>query len=397
MLLITKEDKKLDQKKQKAFQFIDNHHDEMVSLWQDVVTIESGPHDKPGIDAVAARFKKVLDDERASCRIVEFEKAGNMLIAELGENRSKPGVIFLGHMDTAIPAGAIVERPFTIKDGIAYGPGVLDMKGGIVAFLYAIKALNSVGYDSRAIKVLLVGDEEVLHANSNADDILIDEARGYAAAFNTETGFVDNGIVVGRKGVARLMMEVKGIAAHAGNDPENGRNAILEMAHKIIAVQNLTDWEKGISFNVGVIQGGTTSTAVPDYAKIYIDVRYKDPDDLPGIINQLEDVASRIYVEGTKTTVVFMDGIKPMKTTDGVKRLFEVVKKACVENGFGTPYAKYVGGGSDSAYTVLAGVPTVCAMGVKGGRNHSPEEYAVVDSLLERAKLLIACVLDLDD
>ena len=302
----------MSDKKQKAFQFVDAHRDEMVSLWEEVVSMESGPHEKQGINKVADRFKEILDKEGAASRLVEFEKAGSMLIAEIGERKAQPGVIFVGHMDTACPAGAIKERPFTIKDGIAYGPGVLDMKGGIVSAIYAIKALKAAGYDSRSLKVLLAGDEEVLHAHSNAPDIFIEEAKGYAAAFNVETGFVDNGIVVGRKGVARIMMEVKGVAAHAGNDPENGRSAILEMAHKIIAVQKLTDWDKGISFNVGVIQGGTTSTAVPDYAKIYIDVRYKNPDDLPDIIKQIEDVASKVYVEGTSATVTFMDGIKPM-------------------------------------------------------------------------------------
>jgi glutamate carboxypeptidase len=382
--------------KQKAFQFVDDHRDEMVSLWQEVVMMEGGPHEKEGINKVATRFKKILDDEGAISRTVDFEKAGSTLIAELGETNSKPGVIFLGHMDTAIAAGATAERPFTIKDGKAYGPGVLDMKGGIVAALYAIKALKSIGYNSRPIKVLLAGDEEVLHANSNTPDVLMKEATGYGAAFNVETGFVDDGIVVGRKGVARVMMEVKGVAAHAGNDPENGRSAILEIAHKIIDVQSLTDWEKGITFNVGVMQGGKTSTAVPDYAKIFIDVRYKNPDDLSYFMNQLEGVGNKTYIEGTSTTVTYMDGMKPMKTTDGVKQLLEVVKEAYEENGFGTPYAKLVGGASDSAYSVLAGVPTVCAMGVKGGRNHSPEEYAIVDSLFERAKLLIACVLKLD-
>ncbi|MBP2638033.1 MAG: cpg2 [Firmicutes bacterium] len=382
--------------KQKAFQFVDDHRDEMVSLWQEVVMMEGGPHEKEGINKVADRFKKILDDEGAISRTVDFEKAGSTLIAELGENNSKPGVIFLGHMDTAIAAGATAERPFTIKDGKAYGPGVLDMKGGIVAALYAIKALKSIGYNARPIKVLLAGDEEVLHANSNTPDVLMKEATGYGAAFNVETGFVDDGIVVGRKGVARVMMEVKGVAAHAGNDPENGRSAILEIAHKIIDVQGLTDWEKGITFNVGVMQGGTTSTAVPEHAKIFIDVRYKNPDDLSYFMNQLEGVGNKTYIEGTSTTVTYMDGMKPMKTTDGVKQLFEVVKEAYEENGFGSPYAKLVGGASDSAYSVLAGVPTVCAMGVKGGRNHSPEEYAIVDSLYERAKLLIACVLKLD-
>ncbi len=382
--------------KQMAFQFVDDRREEMVSLWQEVVNMESGPHEKPGIDAVGARFKKVLDEVGAATRSVEFENAGNMLIAELGEQGSKPGILFLGHMDTAIAAGAIARQPFTIKDGKAYGPGVLDMKGGIVAFLYAIKALNSAGYNSRPIKVILAGDEEVLHAKSNAPDVFIEEAKGYAAAFNTETGFVDNGIVVGRKGVARFMMEVKGVAAHAGNDPENGRSAILEIAHKIIDVQNLTDKEKGISFNVGVMQGGKTSTAVPDYAKIDIDVRYKDPDDLPGILERLQAVGTKTYVEGTATQVTFMEGIKPMKTTEGVLQLFELVKRTSEENGFGTPYAKYVGGASDSAYSILGGVPTVCSMGVKGGRNHSPEEFAIVETLFERTKLMIACVLNMD-
>ena len=385
------------EQKNQAFQFIDDRRAEMVSLWQEVVNMEGGPHEKTGIDAVANRFKAVLDDVGAVSRTVEFENAGNMLIAELGNQAAKPGIIFMGHMDTAIATGAIARQPFTINDGKAYGPGVLDMKGGIVAFLYVIKALQSIGYNARPIKVILAGDEEVLHARSNAPDVFLKEAAGYAAAFNTETGFVDNGIVVGRKGVARFMMEVKGVAAHAGNDPENGRSAILEMAHKIIAVQKLTDWEKGISFNVGVMQGGKTSTAVPDYAKIDIDVRYKDPDDLPWILEQLQAVGANTYVDGTTTEVVFMEGIKPMKTTEGVLQLFELVKKSSEENGFGTPYAKYVGGASDSAYSIIAGVPTVCSMGVKGGRNHSPEEFAVVDSLFERAKLMIACVLNMDN
>ena len=384
-------------KKERAFRYIDERRDEMTALWQEVVNMESGPHEKAGIDAVAARFRRVLEEVGATIRTVDFEQAGNMLIAELGEPGVKPGVLFLGHMDTAIAAGAIARQPFTIRDGKAYGPGVLDMKGGIVAFLYAIKALRDAGYNARPIKVVLAGDEEVLHARSSAPDVFMAEAKGHAAAFNTETGFVDNGIVVGRKGVARFMLEVKGVAAHAGNDPENGRSAILEMAHKIIDVQNLTDWDKGISFNVGVMQGGKTSTAVPDYAKIDIDVRYKDPDDLEWILEKLQQAADKTYIDGTTSKVTFMEGIKPMKTTEGVLQLFELVKKTSLENGFGEPYAKVVGGASDSAYSILGGVPTVCSMGVKGGRNHSPEEFAVVDSLFERAKLLAACVLNLDD
>ncbi len=270
------------------------------------------------------------------------------------------------------------------------------MKVGIVAFLYAIKALNAAKYNTRPLKVVLAGDEEVAHVNSNAADVFMQEANGAVAAFNCETGFEDDAIVTGRKGTANFALEVQGVAVHAGNEPENGRSAILEIAHKVIDIQNLTNWETGTTFNVGVIEGGTVPNAVPGHAKIVVDIRYQDPALLPDIKRQVEEVAAKTYVQDTKTTVVHTQGIAPMQTTDGVRSLFEVVKRTCDEFGLGTPYGKYVGGGSDSAYSVIAGVPTVCAMGVKGGRNHSPEEFAIVETLFERAKLLAACVINLD-
>jgi glutamate carboxypeptidase len=385
------------QVKQKVFQFIDEHRDEMLKLWREIVNMESGSQDKPGIDAVAARLQQVLAGEGAATRIVEMEKAGNMLIGEVGAGRSQPPVLFMGHMDTVFAKGTVANRPFAIRDGKAYGPGVLDMKGGVVAAIYAIKALNFSGYDRRPLKMILAGDEEVAHANSHAAEIFMTEAKGACAAFNCETGFVDNAIIVGRKGTAVFEIEVKGVAVHAGNEPENGRSAILEIAHKVIDIQKLTDWEKGITFNVGVIQGGTVPNAVPDYAKISVDVRYLNPEFLPGIKQQFNEVAAKTYVQGTTTTVISkVPGFAPMKTTEAVEQLFSLVKKTYEENGWGIPYGKMTGGASDSAYTVIAGVPTVCGMGVKGGRNHSPEEFAIVETLFERAKLLAACTINLD-
>ena len=376
--------------------YVDAHREEMVSFWQEIVNMESGSQNKTGIDAVAARLGQALASEGAAVKIVEMEKAGNMLVAEVGAGRNKPAVLFMGHMDTVFPLGTVAKRPFTIRDGKAYGPGALDMKGGIVAALFAIKALNAAGYTDRPLKVILAGDEEIAHANSNAADVFMQEAKGAAAAFNCETGFVDDAIVTGRKGTAVFTLEVKGVGVHAGNEPENGRSAILEISHKVIDIQNLTNWEQGTTFNVGVIEGGIVPNPVTGYAKIVVDIRYQDPALLPDIERQLAEVAAKQYVPDTTTTLTQTPGIAPMQTTDGVKQLFEVVKKTYAEMGLGTPYGKYVGGGSDSAYSVMAGVPTVCAMGVKGGRNHSPEEFAVVDTLYERAKLLAFCTLNLD-
>ena len=381
--------------KKEIFQYIDDHRDEMMALWQNLVNQESGSAYKEGIDKVQDRIKGILEAEGAKVRMVEYEQVGNMLIAEIGGNRTTAPVLFSGHVDTVFKTGTIEKRPFTVRDGKAYGPGVLDMKGGVVAFLYAIKALNAAGFSERPIKVLLAGDEETGHPNSNATEVFVKEATGCVAAFNCETGFVDDAIVVGRKGVARFDMEVRGVAAHVGNDPENGRSAIVEVAHKLLEIEKLTDWQDGTSFNVGVIEGGTVPNATPDYAKIKIDVRFVDENAIPKFTKQIETIAAKTYVPGTTTTLTGGASFKPMKTTEGVRRLFSLVKDTYGENGFGAPYEKTVGGGADSAYTVIAGVPTVCAMGVKGGRNHSPEEYAVVETLFERAKLLAACVLNL--
>ncbi|MEI7429751.1 MAG: M20 family metallopeptidase [Betaproteobacteria bacterium] len=383
--------------KQSAFRFVDEHHEEMLNEWQELVQIDSGTLNKAGVDSVGARIRQFLEAERATIRTIEFEAVGNLLIGEIGKERPRPGVVLMGHMDTVFKAGTTLERPFTIRQGNAYGPGALDMKGGIVTILYAIKALNAAGYDTRPIKILLAGDEENGHKKSNAANCLIDEAKGHAAAFNCETGYVDNGIVVGRKGMASITIEVKGVAAHAGNDPENGRNAIVELATKIVPIQNLTNRESGVLVNVGVIQGGTVENAVPDFAKMIVDVRYSELEQIKDILRKIEEIGAQTYIQGTTTTVSLALGIAPMKTDDGVMELFSVVKKTYEENGWGTPYPKTVGGGADSAYSVMAGVPTVCAMGVKGGRNHSPDEFAVVESLFERTKLLVGCILNLDE
>jgi glutamate carboxypeptidase len=386
----------VNMKKQMMFDFIDDRREEMLALWRDLVNQESGSGFKEGVDKIQEMIKSVLEDEGAAVRIIEYEKAGNMLVAEIGSERTKPPVIFMGHVDTVFKTGTVATRPFTIRDGKAYGPGVLDMKGGVVAFLYAIKALNAAGFSERPIKVMLAGDEEVGHAHSNAPEVFLEEAAGCAAAFNCETGFTDDAIVIGRKGVARFDMEVRGVAAHVGNDPENGHSAIVEIAHKLIEIEKLTNWNEGTSFNVGVIEGGTVPNATPDYAKIMIDVRFMDESAIPRFTKQLEQIAAKTYVPGTLTALTGGASFKPMRTTGGVKQLYALVKEIYAENGFGASYEKTVGGGADSAYTVIAGVPTVCAMGVKGGRNHSPEEYAVVETLFERAKLLAACVLGIN-
>lgn len=383
--------------KETAFKYIDSKKDEIVALWEELVNTESGSYYIEGVDTVANKVKKELDAAGAKTRLVEYEKAGNSIIAEFESSTDKPSVIFMGHMDTVFPEGEVAKRPFTIKDGKAYGPGVLDMKGGVVAAIFAAKALQEAGFKDRTLKLMFAGDEEIAHQNSDAAEMFMREAKGCLAAFNCETAFIDNSIVVGRKGTATFKVVVHGVAAHAGNNPKGGRSAILEMAHKIIDIQNLTNWEEQYTFNVGTIKGGVVFNAVPDYCEVGVDVRYVDPAIVPELKAMVEKTLAKTYVEGTTTELVdFKVGIQAMQTTDGVKSLFDLLVKVSEENGFATPTPVKSGGGSDSAYTVIAGVPTLCSMGVKGANNHSKEEYAVVDSIFERAKLLVCMVLNMD-
>lgn len=368
--------------------YIDGHRDAMIDFWRQLVQIESGSANKAGVDAVAHRVQEELDTIGAHTEIHEMKRAGNMLVSVLNEDVPEAPVLLLGHMDTVFPDGTVAARPFTLRDGKAYGPGVLDMKGGVTIAVFAMKALKEAGWAKRPVRLVLAGDEEVGHCDSDCDQQIMEQARGAVAAFNCESGRLENEVVVQRKGALTYRMDVTGIAAHAGNEPEKGRSAILEVAHKVIAIQNLTDWQQGTTYNVGVISGGTVANAVPDTASILIDVRYLKKEYVFNIEAKLQDVAHTTYVNGTKTSLTRLSCCIPMERMTETDGLLAKVQDAYASFGMPRPSGITVGGGSDSAYTVAAGVPTICAMGVEGSRHHSPEEYACVESLYARAKAL---------
>lgn len=380
--------------KEDVFAYIDDNKAQMMDLWQDLVNQDSPASYREGVDLVAKRVFKELEEAGASTR---WDEEGKALIAEIPGDSRAP-VLLLGHMDTVFPVGEAARRPFTVEGSRVTGPGALDMKGGVAVMLSALKALHSAGFSGRPLKVILVSDEEIAHNGSKATVMLQREARGCAACFNCETGYEDNSLVIGRKGGVVFKAAVHGIAAHAGNNPRQGRSAIWEMAKKIDDIQNMTDWDKGITFNVGTIKGGTVSNAIPDYCEVEGDIRFQDPDISPLVKEELLKVLNHTYIEGTKTELLlYHEGMLPMKMTEENRKLFEFVKKTGEENGIPVSEGKLVGGGSDSGYVVYAGVPTVCAMGVKGRFNHTRDEYALKDSLFERAKLLGAVILKMNE
>lgn len=383
--------------RKKAFDFIDAKREEMLKLWQTLVNMDSGSFQKDDVDKVAALLADEIRKLGGAAEIIEFAQAGNGLKASFAAPAQKAPVCFLGHYDTVFPRGEVAKRPFRIEEGKAYGPGVLDMKAGVVIQIFAARALKEAGYTDRQVKILLAGDEETAHPQSDMDIVFEKECSGAVAAFNFETGDVNESLVVGRKGTASYDITVKGVSVHAGREPENGRSAVLEIAHKVIDIQALSDFEKGITFNVGLINGGIARNAVPDHAEIAIDVRVRTEDQFTWVDEKIRQIADKVYVEGTSSTCTADVGIPPMPRTEGNERLFGYVKGMSAELGLPEPVPVVSGGGSDSSFSVRAGVPTIDQMGVKGRWNHSDREFAIVETLFERAKLAVACVLGIDE
>ncbi len=368
--------------------FIDSKRDEIISVWRDVINIESYYDDLEGLKNVAARFKEEFEKEGFACKLIPVgETRGDVLCGTLGADRPGKPIIFGGHMDTVFPRGKFGENPFRIEDGKAYGPGVLDMKGGIVIALYAVKALNEIGYKERPIKILFAGDEETLHKDAITAQVFEEESKGGECAFNMETGLLDGSICIARKGKTEVQIFVEGVSAHAGNDFTSGRNAIVEMCKKLDLIQALTNFEVGTTVNVGTIHGGTMSGAVPAHCEAAIDLRATKVSEMEKVKKQVEEICGKTFIEGTTTTFKYTLEMLPYETTDDVIKLYNFVHDVALQNGFGDFGCKKLGGSSDAAYMTIAGTPAVCSCGVRGEWNHTDKEYAVVESMYERAKL----------
>ena len=370
---------------------IEAKHDKMVSFLETLVNIDSGNDCPEGVAKVARIVGGKLQEMKFDVEYLDYPGACTHLLAHKKGTGDKE-VMIIGHMDTLFSVGTAAARPFTIRDDKAYGPGVLDMKGGITIALFALEALYESGWNDKNVTILFAGDEEFAHPKTNAPELFEQHARGKDAVFNMETASAGRAVLVGRKGNIHPELIVRGISAHAGADLDKGASAIVELAHKIIAVNNLTDFSRGLTFNCGVIKGGTVANAVADYASVVIDMRYLTVADGEYGIDSLRKIAAQSVIPGTTTEVANLrERFTPMEVTEGNLKLYEIVK----EQGrkLGLDIEKKVGGGaSDAGWTVRAGAPSICSMGALGALNHSEREYIVLSGLVERAKLLALSV-----
>lgn len=373
-------------------QAVESYRQEMLDYWKELVNFQAGSKEGERMFALLSQVNAKLNREGFASELLPTGSPIPLLRAYLGKERPGKPILLSGHLDTVFPNGSYPENPFTIRDGKAYGTGVNDMKGGIVMAIYLAKVLDKLGYAKHPFKLVFVGDEETTHIGSQADVLLAQEAEGCLAAFNFETGRMDNGLTVGRKGCMDVWITVTGKAGHVGNAYASSSNAIEEMAYKIVELRKLTNLDLGLIVSTDIISGGTVSNAVADHCRIEVDCRYDFNADKPMLEEKIKEICARTYVPGTTTEVQFVSSMPVFEKTAGNEHLLDLVNQAAQEFGQPAFGPAHPGGCSDASFMAKAGIPILCSCGVQGDGAHTKHEFANVETMFTRTKLLAAAI-----
>ena len=360
----------------------------MLKLLEEIVNIDGGSYDKAGVDAVGVRLRQFLEESGIACETIANETFGDALRATVG-GPSNSAIMLLGHRDTVSPKGEPTRRPFKIENGKAYGPGVADMKAGLVMNAFVLAAFQKFGGAPAPLVGLFTSDEEI--GSPACRPIIEAEARRARAVFNSEPGRPSGNVVSGRKGGVFMKMEITGKAAHSGGNFQEGISAIEELARKITALHAITDLTKGTTVNVGLVSGGQTVNTVAPWAKGEIDLRYVTPADREDAMAKITRIVESANVPGTTAKFMIAGEFKPLVQGPENKKLFDHYA-ACANDLSLKVDGEFTGGCADSGFTSAVGTPTICAVGPVGGKAHTPEEFLVVDSLVPRAQTLALAV-----
>jgi glutamate carboxypeptidase len=365
----------------------------MLALLGEVVNLDSGSYDKPGVDAVGARFIRFFREQEMPTSVEPHERFGDAIHIRLDDKpTNERPIVLMGHRDTVFSKGEVARRPFRIEGGRAYGPGVVDMKGGLVLNAFVLAAFKRFGGAPAPLAGLITSDEEIASPSSR----LVIERVGRQArcVFNSEPGRPSGNVVTARKGGVFLAFEVTGKAAHSGGNFEKGISAIGELAHKIVAMHKLTDLKAGITVNVGLVKGGQSVNTTAPLAEGQIDLRYVKAGQRAPAIAALQAIIDGATVPGTTAKLEIKGEFLPVSPTPAAEELFGCYQAAAVDAGLRVA-GEFTGGCADSGFTSAVGCPTLCGVGPVGGNAHTPEEYLEVDTLVPRAQAMALAILRL--
>jgi glutamate carboxypeptidase len=364
--------------------YFEERQDQIIETIRQLVEIESPTDNKPAVDRLgsllAGRFEK-LGGHAKFHRTPNF---GDHLQVDL-VGSGKP-VLLLGHLDTVYPIGALATMPFRRSDGRLWGPGTFDMKSGIVFMLYAIEVLRTWHGDQlpRPVTILLVSDEET--GSDTSRRITESLAQKAAAVLVLEPSLGLKGAVkTARKGVGEYQLKVIGKSAHSGLDFEKGASAIVELSKQVIEISKLVNLKRGITLNVGTIQGGTRSNVIPGEARAVLDVRVAHMKDAKEIERKLRSL--KPFDRKCKLEISGGVNRPPMERTPAIASLYEKASGIAKQLGWKLEEAA-VGGGSDGNFTAGLGIPTLDGLGGVGEGAHSSNESILISELPRRTALL---------
>ena len=357
----------------------------LVELEQ-LVNIDCGSYTPEGVNRVADFCADAFGALGASVERLAAERLGDLVIGRLaGEG---PRLLLIGHMDTVFDPGTAAERPFRRDGDRALGPGVTDMKGGLLAGFHALAALKAAGV-APAVTYVCNPDEEIGSPFSGPHIRRL--AAEHDAALVLECARANGDIVSARKGIADYHVEITGRAAHAGVEPEKGRSAVVEAAHKVLALTALNGRWPSVTVNVGVIEGGTRPNVVAARCGLKVDLRAASVVEFDAAATELERIVTTASVDGTHATLDRVAGHQPMERSPAIARLVGLAQQVAGELGFSVNDAA-TGGASDANTCAAAGLPVLDGLGPIGGDDHSPDEWLDVTSIGPRTALLAGVI-----
>ncbi len=375
-------------------EFIENRFEKFLVDLETIVNIDSGSRYVSGLESVSAffqeRFQKIgwlttthsFDDGQVPCLEVANQS--------LSGSHSAYDLLFIGHLDTVFAPGTVAARPFARDGKRAYGPGILDMKGGLMTMLYIAEILQQTGVaDKIRIAMAFNSDEEIGSRGSRTwYEGLAKKSR---CVFVFEPWRSTGERVLQRKGGGNFDVICHGKAAHAGAAPEDGANAVIELAHQILAINELENSDRGTSVNVTVISGGTADNVIPDCAKASVDVRIADLEEGQRIEDSFQALSRNIHTPGVRVEIVGGINRPPMLPSEKTRQLWQQISD--IGKGIGLDMAlTSTGGCSDGNYTAALGIPTIDGMGVRGGCAHNEDEYIELDSIVPNLHLMCEIV-----
>lgn len=373
--------------------------DEMIQCLQALVDTDSNSYDKEGVDAAGKLMASWLEADGIECRWHKSSVSGDVLEARIGsgfdKTTSQPAIYLMGHRDTVFPKGTVATRGFT-RDGMtAFGPGVADMKSGLVLNCFVLKGLqyllshSDIGELPHPVVGLFTGDEEI--GSPEGRHVIQKMVKGAKAVFNAEPGRISGNVVSARKGGASFEILVKGKAAHSGVNHADGASAIGALALIISDLHGLTDYKTGVTTNVGLISGGMSSNTIAPDAKAKLDLRYITKDQMVEAMDAIQAIVDIPKIPGVTATVKLISAFHPFESSMSDTLLAHYQTQA-ESLGFSVE-GEFTGGCSDAGFTSSMGVPTLCGTGPVGAKMHTEGELCLLDTFVPRTQAVAKSVL----